>query len=487
MAASAYGVVAANGTPVYSDSKKSAVIGTFDANDIVIVLAGGATSGVYQIYTSASSTTTAFISYSAISGSLVGYIKSGQSVATMKPASSNATTDTSTGTSTGGSGSAGYITNCNSYVNFRKSASATSTKLGTLNKNAAVTVLGESNGFYQISSASGATGYVAKTYVAYGTPPSSGGTTSSATSGTGTIVNCNVDVNFRSKASSSSTKLGVLKKGETVTVLGKSGSFYQVKNSAGTTGYVSTKYVSITSGGGGGTAVGYSEIKVEPGKSVPNSTIKTAFDAAKSANIDTVGYIYIAGTNIKFPIMYKQDITYYDTHDQSGNTAAKGAVHSFYNVMTRNNTVTAHNMRGSNDMFHQLSHLYDKAMGKTTCQTTDYKCSASSLGSIPDLNTASNRIWNVYCFGYTQWELWAMYKTEADEPTSTINNNIQYLSNYTQSQIESWIAGQKSRSDIKLGTTVSASDIFLTVYTCGTNYDRADAQSRIYFFLKAVK
>ena len=48
------------------------------------------------------------------------------------------------------------------------------------------------------------------------------------------------------------------------------------------------------------------------------------------------------------------------------------------------------------------------------------------------------------------------------------------------------IQHQLSRSQVNFGTKVSADDVFLTIYTCGTNYDSSTAQSRLYYFLKAV-
>jgi hypothetical protein len=80
-----------------------------------------------------------------------------------------------------------------------------------------------------------------------------------------------------------------------------------------------------------------------------------------------------------------------------------------------------------------------------------------------------------------------MYETSANESTNTLKYNINPLSSYSPSQIKTWIAYQKSRSEYKFNTAVSTDDIFLTVFTCGNNYDNAAAQSRLYFFLKAVK
>ncbi len=65
--------------------------------------------------------------------------------------------------------------------------------------------------------------------------------------------------------------------------------------------------------------------------------------------------------------------------------------------------------------------------------------------------------------------------------------NIKHLSDASPSDIEKWISTQKERSEVKLDVSVSADDIFMTLVTCGDNYDYSDAQSRLYVFLKCVK
>ena len=155
--------------------------------------------------------------------------------------------------------------------------------------------------------------------------------------------------------------------------------------------------------------------------------------------------------------------------------------------MVRNNTITGHNMRQSGTMFHQLHYLQEKTLGYTVHQTTDAGAKKGSLASIPSLTVAANRLWNISLFGYNQWQVWAMYETPATEPTSTLNYNTNPLSSSSPSQVQAWVQYQKNRSEYNFNTAVSTDDIFLTVYTCGNNYDYATAQSRIYFFLKAVK
>lgn len=487
-----YTTVTANNTPVYGDSACTTVIGTFKAGDIVAVESQLSSAGVWIVRQNGTGTATGYLKKTA--SSAVGGKKSSDVVAAMTPSSGTSTGGTDTG-STGGSstgGQAGYITNCKSNVNFRSAPNSSSSK-SSISKNAVVTVFELTNGFYKVTNSSGQTGYVAKEYIAIGTPPASGSSSggSSASSGTGTVSNCKSSVNWRATASTSGKKLGTLKKGAKVQVLGTEGDFYKITYN-NKTGYIAKQYLTVSGGGssGGASSILYDKVKVEPEKSAPGSTLKSGYDNARRANKDTIGYMSITGTNIRQPILYRSgdpQATYYDSHDANGASAAKGAVHSFYGVRTRNNTVTAHNMRGSNDMFHQLSHIYDKAAGKTTCQTTDGTgCKSPSLSSIPDVRTSGTaRQWDIYAFGYTKWEVWAMYKTEADESTATINYNISFLSTASEADITAWINTQKTKSLIS--GSADANDIFLTLYTCGTNFDHATAQSRIYIFLKAIK
>ena len=316
---------------------------------------------------------------------------------------------------------------------------------------------------------------------------------------TGTVYNVKSYVNMREKADTKSKVLTKLNKGVTVTILGESGSFYQV-SASGKTGYVSKTYVQVaadtsapTTGSVGGkdtgaVTVGKGDIKVAPFGSTTPAAIKTAMDKAKKANSDVIGYISINGTNISQPILFKKgDVHYYASRSATKAKSSSGAVYAFYGDMVRNNTITGHNMRVSGTMLHELHYLQEKTLGYTVHQATDKNAKKGSLAKTPSLAVASNALWNVSLFGYNQWQVFAMYETAANEPTSTLKYNINPLSSYTPAQVKAWVEYQKNRSEYKFNVPVSTDDIYLTVYTCGNNLDTPSAQSRIYFFLKAVK
>ncbi len=205
-----------------------------------------------------------------------------------------------------------------------------------------------------------------------------------------------------------------------------------------------------------------------------------SYSEAKKINSDVVGWIKVPGTNIDYPILYdKSGKFFYNNHDiyknSTGNPGA-GTIYSYYGDVTRNITITGHNMRQAGNMFHELHKLQDNKSS---------------------LTTKSNRTFTITLPGYkawnegaqSKWEVFALYETKDSEPSSTVKYNTKHLSSKDGSnrqEIEEWIAKQKSRSEVKLDVSVSADDILMTLVTCGDNYDYSEAQSRLYFFLKAV-
>ncbi len=197
------------------------------------------------------------------------------------------------------------------------------------------------------------------------------------------------------------------------------------------------------------------------------------YKAAREINKDVIGWIKVPNTNIDYPILYdKSGKFFYDNHDifkeKTGSPGA-GSIYTYYGALTRNTIVTGHNIRKAGTMFHGLHKVQDNK---------------SSLSS------RSNRVFSIRLFGFTKWEVFALYETKDNEPTSTLKYNIKHLStkdNSNRKEIEEWIAYQKGRSEVSLDVSVTADDLLMTLLTCGDNYDYSDAQSRLYIFLKAVE
>ena len=139
-------------------------------------------------------------------------------------------------------GKVGRIVNCKTSVNVREKATSSSKLLGTAKKGASFKVLATAGNWVKIQYKSDTEGYVYKSYVKItdeGTEPAD------PTGKTGTIVNCRVAANVREKATSDSKLLGTVKKGETYTVLGRSGNWVKI-DFDGKEGYVFHTYIKVT-------------------------------------------------------------------------------------------------------------------------------------------------------------------------------------------------------------------------------------------------
>lgn len=474
-------------TPVYEkDSTTSTQLGSFSSGDIVGVTAKNASNTFYQIYDQTTKL------YGWVPMAVVANTNTTSSPITPMRAINNSltpvatTTTTTTATSTG---TAGYITNCNSWVYYRSSAStASSAKAGKISKNAVVSILGTSGSFTKCLY-NGNTVFIDSRYVTSGTPSSSGG---SVSSGSATITNCSSWVSMRKSASSSSTRLYKLNKGTVVTVLGTSGSYTKVSYN-GKTGFVLSTYVSAGSSTATSTSkTGTGSIRVPRNSSTALASTQAVLKQYQGINSDVVGVMNVLNGFIVQPIMYENSGSFfYHTHDYTKAVNNTGAVYSLYNGYPRNNVISGHNMRTSGGMFHKLHHLQERAKGYNTCQAVNAGVN-HSIADVPDLNLSANRIWDITFAGYTQWQLWAFYEVDANEPASTITFNCQHLSASTSTQIKNWIDTQISRARTNskgyyYDTDLSSDDVFLTIITCGDGFDSDAAQSRLYFFLKAYK
>ena len=143
-------------------------------------------------------------------------------------------------------GSSSYVTpvdnekayiDCNEFVYVRAKASSDSKKRGTLKKNAEITVTGYTDKWTRIDDG-GEDGWVFSKYVSYVKPDED------ISGKTVTIVNCKYYVNVRSKASSSSKRRGTADKGDTFSILGRSGKWIKV-NYKGDPAFIYKKYVKI--------------------------------------------------------------------------------------------------------------------------------------------------------------------------------------------------------------------------------------------------
>ena len=128
-------------------------------------------------------------------------------------------------------------------LNLRKGPGTGYASLGTLHDGDHITVLSYGDVWSKIKTDSGKVGYIKNLYIKDGDSNYASGIRYYDSYYTAYTT---AKVNFRAGASTGTASMGTLSKGTKVTVLGENGSFYLVKNSAGTQGFVSKSYISRT-------------------------------------------------------------------------------------------------------------------------------------------------------------------------------------------------------------------------------------------------
>ena len=150
--------------------------------------------------------------------------------------------------------------NVHTYLNVRSGASTRTSVIGSLGRNAKVTITGEQGNFYRIDY-KGRTGYVSKDYVSVKNVSNNTNKVNNNSNKTNTqktvqvssntkktgIVRVNDSLNVRSDASVRNSVIGSLGRNAKVTITGEKGNFYRI-DYKGRTGYVSKDYVSVTNG-----------------------------------------------------------------------------------------------------------------------------------------------------------------------------------------------------------------------------------------------
>ncbi len=152
--------------------------------------------------------------------------------------------------------STGAATVTASALNMRSEANTTSSIVTTLTKGTVVLVTGSEGGWYKVSY-QGSEGYMLSDYLTFSQ-------TATANLGTGTVTSSNVRV--RSGPGTGYSILGVVNSGTTLTVTGVSADWLQVSY-GGSTGYISSAYVSV-----GGSSSGSSSSGSSSGSSSSGST-----------------------------------------------------------------------------------------------------------------------------------------------------------------------------------------------------------------------
>ncbi|WP_123054214.1 SH3 domain-containing protein [Clostridium sp. JN-1] len=143
------------------------------------------------------------------------------------------------------------LSNSNSCLNVRNSASTSSSVIGSLAKGANVSIVSESNNWYKIKYNS-SYGYVSSKYVNSGSSSQNDSSSNNATnetvigSGTVNVSNLSSYLNVRNSASTSSSIIGSLSKGANVSIVAELNGWYKIKYNS-SYGYVSSKYIGTNS------------------------------------------------------------------------------------------------------------------------------------------------------------------------------------------------------------------------------------------------
>lgn len=491
-----YGVAAAQ-TPVYEKPKSSAKVLAYVTGQVTINRQDRS-SGMYNITAAyGGNNVTGWVAESSISS----FSKDQGSGST--GISTNTNTNTSTNTNTNTSTASGTFTATLAggavvYNNGKEAARVSRGGSVTVNyRNADASQV-----YITINTGSGSvSGWVAASYISNLRSSSSGSIslanlpTSGASAGTSaasgvkmydtakSAVSKDNNIYVRSTATSSTkgaTKLRNMR-GKTFTVLGtdSTGSFLYADYN-GTRGFVRAQDFTFTSG---------NVVEQKPnnnnnttgGTVTSNNTGMAASGATpgvgSKSQSDVWGSITVPGTGKNYPIYgnytnKKGNLYYYDysnikSYNYIHTTTAKGSQVA---------VVMGHNMRKSKTYFHNLHHIQNAILGKSTC---DY-CKASCSGYGKSISAS----WE----GSSSWEVVAFFEVPKNKAYKKILAQMAQPWNYTTSQYLSSVASYVNTFSGKSWANTSAltdNGKYMMLITCGDKTDSSNI-AKLYMLLKAV-
>ena len=496
-----YGVAAAQ-TPVYEKPKSSAKVLAYVTGQVTINRQDRS-SGMYNITAAyGGNNVTGWVAESSISSFSKdqGSGSTGISTNTNTNTNTNTSTNTNTNTSTAsGTFTATLAGGAVVYNNGKEAARVSRGGSVTVNyRNADASQV-----YITINTGSGSvSGWVAASYISNLRSSSSGSislanlptsSTSAGTAGTASgvrsyetpksAVSKDNNIYVRSTATSSTkgaTKLRNMR-GKTFTVLGTdtSGSFLYADYN-GTRGFVRAQDFTFTSG---------TVVEQKPnnnnnttgGNVTSNNTGMAASGATpgvgSKSQSDVWGSITVPGTGKNYPIYgnytnKKGNLYYYDysnikSYNYIHTTTAKGSQVA---------VVMGHNMRKSKTYFHNLHHIQNAILGKSTC---DY-CKASCSGYGKSISAS----WE----GSSSWEVVAFFEVPKNKAYKNILPIMAQPWNYTTSQYLSSVASYVNTFSGKSWANTSAltdNGKYMMLITCGDKTDSSNI-AKLYMLLKAV-
>ena len=227
------------------------------------------------------------------------------------------------GSNSGSSKPIGTGTVNTACLNVRSGAGTGYSRVGYLYNGNSVSILADcGNGWYKISYGSGSA-YVCAEYITRGDSGNSGGSNSGSndTKTTGTIT---ADaLNVRSGAGTGYSRLGLLYKGNSVTILGSSNGWYKISYKNGV-GYVSAEYVSTKGGSNSGNNSGSNDNN--------NSSTSSIGEKAVALAKQQLGKPYVYGA--AGPNSFDCAGLFYYVFNQLGINIARGSSSQYYNSGT---------------------------------------------------------------------------------------------------------------------------------------------------------
>ena len=490
-----YGVAAAQ-TPVYEKPKSSAKVLAYVTGQVTINRQDRS-SGMYNITAAyGGNNVTGWVAESSISS----FSKDQGSGST--GISTNTNTNTSTNTNTNTSTASGTFTATLAggavvYNNGKEAARVSRGGNVTVNyRNADASQV-----YITINTGSGSvSGWVAASYISNLRSSSSGSispanlptsSTSAGTAGTASgvrsyetpksAVSKDNNIYVRSTATSSTkgaTKLRNMK-GKTFTVLGTdtSGSFLYADYN-GTRGFVRAQDFTFTSGN---VVEQNTNTNTNTNGVTSNNTGMAASGATpgvgSKSQSDVWGSITVPGTGKNYPIYgnytnKKGNLYYYDysnikSYNYIHTTTAKGSQVA---------VVMGHNMRKSKTYFHNLHHIQNAILGKSSCE----KCKASCSGYGKSISAS----WE----GSRSWEVVAFFEVPKNKAYKNILPIMAQPWNYTTSQYLSSVASYVNTFSGKSWANTSAltdNGKYMMLITCGDKTDSSNI-AKLYMLLKAV-
>ena len=498
-----YGVAAAQ-TPVYEKPKSSAKVLAYVTGQVTINRQDRS-SGMYNITAAyGGNNVTGWVAESSISSFSKdqGSGSTGISTNTNTNTNTNTSTNTNTNTSTAsGTFTATLASGAVVYNNGKEAARVSRGGSVTVNyRNADASQV-----YITINTGSGSvSGWVAASYISNLRSSSSGSIspanlpTSGASAGTSaasgvkmydtakSAVSKDNNIYVRSTATSSTkgaTKLRNMR-GKTFTVLGtdSTGSFLYADYN-GTRGFVRAQDFTFTSGtvveqkpnnnnnnttGATGGNVTSNNTGMAASGATPGVGSKSQSDVWGSITVPGAGTYPIYGnyTNKKGNLYY-YDYSNIRKYNYIHTTTAKGSQVA---------VVMGHNMRKSKTYFHNLHHIQNAILGKSTC---DY-CKASCSGYGKSISAS----WE----GSSSWEVVAFFEVPKNKAYKNILAQMAQPWNYTTSQylssVASYVNTFRDKSWMKDGA-LTENGKYMMLVTCGDKTDSSNI-AKLYMLLKAV-